>query len=135
MPNASAVLQHIERAAVAGSRVDFYVQIAHRRAHVGVTHQGLQRADVHAVLQDVQHFSIQIQQRVKGLILRRGAYLVARRQRIQKRFYIAFAHVFWMTFVVEQDIPPHPADVTINGALAVMPSRHLVADFIQQLSH
>lgn len=81
---------------------------------------------------DVHYLSIQKQQRRLRLILRRSCHIALHGKMAQKTLHFIRAHVLRMTFVMEQQKPPRPVEVSLLGADAIVAHTNFCAHSVEQ---
>jgi hypothetical protein len=81
---------------------------------------------------DLEHFSIQKQDRVQGLVLSRSGYAASNRKIAQKRRQLRGTHFAWMSFAMKEDEASHPVQISLLGTNAVMADANDLTNLVEQ---
>jgi hypothetical protein len=81
---------------------------------------GAHGIDAGVIQRDAEDRSVEKQQGVKGLILRRAGHIACHGKMGQKRLDLSWPYLLWVAFVVEKDIPSHPVAVGAFGTNRVV---------------
>src|SRR2546428_3731778 len=81
---------------------------------------------------ELQHVTVQEEQRAQRLVLGRGGHLALDRERAQEPGDLCRAHFDWMALAVEDDVSADPRDVGVLSAATVVASAKGSADTVGQ---
>jgi len=80
----------------------------------------------------VEHFAVQEEERVEGLILGGGSDVLVNSQVGEEGFNFWYAHLFGMSFIVEEDKVLDPGDISFFCTDGIVFTANGIAHLVQE---